>query len=312
MPKFNAVPSLFGALKDQVIVLTGGARGVGESIVRLSYLAGAHVFFGDIDHALAQQVVGRLKAEHPSSNDLVAVSFDARSYADNIRLFKTAYQAHGRVDHAFSIAAITESQNWYDPGLDLETIEIPPPTAVIDINLTGVLYFTRIAAVYLRQGNQGSSRRRDKSICLMGSIASFREQAGLYVYQPTKHGVHGLLRATRKILYHKFNIRINMVNPSHIDTVMGSSVHDLWESHGLPVNTAEAVAEHVLTLASLPEDPYVGPVSGLAIYVEGGKGWEIEEDLDKTDHLWMGEEMSRNFSKIQEALGLGVDWEPTK
>lgn len=287
----------------------GGAGGVGESVVDYLFAAGAHVFFGDINEAASHRLIAQLKTKRPgSSNSLVCMRFDARKYADNIALFKLAYETHGRVDHAFSIAAITENVNWYDEGLDLTSIEVPPSTALVDVNLTGVLYFTRIAAVYLRQGNEQFTR--DKSICLLGSIASFKEQAGLFVYGPTKHGIMGLFRNTRKLLYQNYRIRINMVNPSHVNTVMGSSVHKLWVDHGLPVNEAHHVAEFVMTLAAVPRQKTGAASTGLAVYVEGGKGWEIEEDLYKTDHIWMGEEMSRNSAKIDEALGTGVDWKP--
>jgi len=180
------------------------------------------------------------------------------------------FREHGRVDHAFAIAAVTENQNWFDPASNLESVEESPSTLIVDVNLTGVLYFTRVAAVYLRQGNE--DRSQDKSICLLGSIAAFKEQAGLFVYCPTKHGLTRLLRATRRALWEQHGIRINMVNPSHINNVMGSSVHQLWVDHGLPVNEVDEVAEYVLTLASMPQSPYDGPLTGLAIYVEGGKG----------------------------------------
>jgi NAD(P)-dependent dehydrogenase (short-subunit alcohol dehydrogenase family) len=287
----------------------GGAGGVGESVVDYLYTAGAHVFFGDINEDASRKLITQLKARRPgSTNSLVSILFDAREYEENIALFKLAYKAHGRVDHAFSIAAITENVNWYDEDLDLISIEVPPSTALVDVNLTGVLYFTRIAAVYLRQGNDKLTR--DKSICLLGSIASFKQQAGLFVYGPTKHGIMGLFRNTRKLLYQKYRIRINMVNPSHVNTVMGSSVHQLWVDHGLPVNEAYHVAEYVMTLAAVPKKEPGEAATGLAVYVEGGKGWEIEEDLYKTDHIWMGKEMSHNSAKIDDALGTGVDWKP--
>lgn len=330
MPSFERQPGTFGAVKDKVVVLTGrsicvlmslpyghakrslgGAGAVGASVVDYLYAAGAHVYFGDIDEAGSKRIIETLKAKYPAStSSLASLRFDAKKYEDNIALFKLALEAHGRVDHAFSIAAITESLNWYDDSLDLNSIETPPPTTIVDVNFTGVLYFCRIAAVYLRQGNEDLSQ--DKSICLLGSIASFKEQAGLFVYQPTKHGVMGLFRATRNMLWEKYHIRINMVNPSHIDNPMGSSVHKLWVDNGLPVNEVYEVAEHVMTLTAVPRKMDGAAATGLAIYVEGGLGWDVEEDLDKTDHIWMGEEMSRNFAKIQEALGSGVDWEPVK
>jgi NAD(P)-dependent dehydrogenase (short-subunit alcohol dehydrogenase family) len=284
---------------------------VGEAIVRSLYKLGAHVFFGDIDDAGASRLVEGLKSQNPSAtNQLMSIKMDTRSYADNVALFKLAYDTMGRVDHAIANAAVTESLNWFSGELDLTSVEVAPPTTLVDVNLTGVLYFTRIAAVYLRQ--RDSNDQRDKSILLMGSIASFKEQAGLYIYQPTKHGVMGLFRATRKLFYNRDHIRINMVNPSHIDNIMGSSVHQLWLGQGVPANSVEQVAEHVLTLAACPTRPDGRVMTGLAVFVEGGKGWDTEEDLDKTDALWMGEEMSRNARKIEDALGVGVDWEPIK
>lgn len=49
-------------------------------------------------------------------------------------------------------------------------------------------------------------------------------------------------------------------------------------------------------------------LSGRAIYVAGGEGWDIEEGLDRTEHLWLGEEPSATMTKAQLSLGLGGDW----
>lgn len=51
---------------------------------------------------------------------------------------------------------------------------------------------------------------------------------------------------------------------------------------------------------------------GFVVFVEGGKGWDIEEDLDKIDVFWMGEEMLWNVRKIEDVFGVGVDWELIK
>jgi NAD(P)-dependent dehydrogenase (short-subunit alcohol dehydrogenase family) len=59
---------------------------------------------------------------------------------------------------------------------------------VLDINLTGTLYFSRIAAVYLRQK---ATPKDEKGLVLVSSVAGFQESPGLFVYQATKHGVIG-------------------------------------------------------------------------------------------------------------------------
>ena len=56
----------------------------------------------------------------------------------------------------------------------------PPPLTSLDVNLKGVLYFARVAAVYLRQNRQAGE---DRSLLLLSSVAGFKESPGLFVYQ---------------------------------------------------------------------------------------------------------------------------------
>lgn len=229
---------------------------------------------------------------------------DVRSYSDNLGLFQDAFATHGRVDHALSFAGVTEGQNWFAPELDLESIKEAPNTAVLDINLLGACYFARIAAVYLRQGEN----RGDKSLLLTGSLAAFKEQAGLFIYQPSKHGVMGLFRSTRKNLFSVHGIRVNILCPSLISTAMASKVQHIWEEKGLPINTADEVGNYAITLTASKYRADGGDQTGLAVYVEGGKGWELESELERLDVEWMGAEMAKNCEAINDALGVGAGW----
>lgn len=285
---------------------------MGASTVETLYGVGAHVTFGDIYKKTCWDLIAEIKRKYPSSGgSLQFVLVDVRKYEDNLALFHAAFQKNGRVDHAFSIAGVTEGENWFHSSLDIETIKTPPSTSVLDINLLGALYFTRIAAVYLRLGKK-ADRSENKSIVLFGSLASFKEQAGLFVYSSSKHGVLGLFRSTRKFLHATHGIRVNIVCPGLINTGMSSRVQHIWDERGLPVNNAEQVAQYALTMAAGKQNPDKTDVTGLAVYVEGGKGWEFEQDLDMLDSQWMGEEMSQNLVGIQEALGVGAGWTTNK
>jgi NAD(P)-dependent dehydrogenase (short-subunit alcohol dehydrogenase family) len=151
----------------------------------------------------ATQLVQRLTStqratEHPSQ--IAFVRTDAARYGDNLRLFDTALGNHGRVDHAISAAAIGGVGVLCDEGLTLETVREPVSTTAVDVNLTGVIYFTRIASVYLRQGRdvgKGAESAIDRSITLVSSVAGFIESPGIEVYSATKHGVLGLVRSLR-------------------------------------------------------------------------------------------------------------------
>ncbi|VUC31068.1 unnamed protein product [Clonostachys rosea] len=305
MPVYRVDRELFSSLENQVVVLTGGAHGVGESVVTTLYSVGAHVVFGDIDETACSQLIQRLIKTHPSSTGSLAFRrVDVRKYEDNLGLFQDAFSRYGRVDHAMSIAGVTEGQNWFDPSLDLTSIAQPPSTSVLDINLLGALYFARIAAVYLRQGPESG---HDKSLMLTGSLASFKEQPGLCVYQPAKHGVLGLFRAIRKNLSSR-GIRINILCPGLISTGMSSKIQHIWEVNGLPINTASQVGDYALSLITKGEQEDGSIKTGVAIYVEGGKGWEFESELDRLDEEWMGAEMARNCVEINRVLGVGAAW----
>lgn len=188
-------PPSSSSLNDTVVVITGGAIGVGASFVRQAHAAGAHVFFGDVldepGNALAKELssAGSNKAHYQHCN--------VTDYENTIALFESAYKAFGRVDHAIANAGVGEQGNIFDPELTLESVKEEPKKAmnVVDVNLKGELYFARIASVYLRQGG---GEAKDKSLTLLSSVAGFREDPGLYVYTPSKHGVLGLMRSLRE------------------------------------------------------------------------------------------------------------------
>ena len=106
-------------------------------------------------------------------------------------------------------------------------------------------------------------------------------------------------------------------------------IRDAWISNSLPVNTPEAVARVIIETAvgTVPEGQArmkdEGVVekllagseggekvryNGRAVFVEGGRGWDIESGIEGTEEVWLGEKVSRTLAKGQEVLGDGTDW----
>ena len=133
--------------------------------------------FGDYNKDAGENMLSSLSE---ASTQPIFVQMDASKYGDNIKLFRTAMEKYGRVDHAIACAGIIERGKWFDPGLTIETVEQPETTQTIDINFLGVAYFTRIAVVYLKHERK---ENEDKSIVLISSAAGFRESPGLFMYQ---------------------------------------------------------------------------------------------------------------------------------
>lgn len=264
--------------------------------MRLLSSCGARVVFGDIDSLGGAALASSLTA------DVHFIPTDVTSYDSLLGLFDRAFELYGRVDVAISNAGVVEGPGWFEPSLDLNSVRTAPSTAVLDINLTGTLYFSRIAAVYLRQK---ATKGDDKSLLLVSSLAGFHESPGLFVYQATKHGVIGLMRSLRKyfpVAYGDVPIRVNCVCPWATDTAMVQTFQEAWKKEGLPINTPDGVARMIVGV-SVEE-----VLNGESIYVEGNRGWAFEGGLNRTQPQWLGEDATSSLAKGQVFLGIGSKW----
>lgn len=119
------------------------------------------------------------------------------------------------------------------------------------------------------------------------------------------------MRSLRHYLLPTFGIRINAIAPLATATGMvPDAVQKGFSKIGVPVNTPEQIAEITLGLvagshkgqdggntAQIGLGPKGGPCNGLTIYVEGGKGVEIEEGLVATRDEWLGKGPNERLMK---------------
>ena len=83
---------------------------------------------------------------------------------------------------------------------------------------------------------------------------------------------------------------------------MVTGIQDAWLRAGLPANTPLDVAKVMAGVLCKEE------LNGKSMYVEGGRAWEIEENLDRLEPQWLGEEPSQSLARGQAVLGDGKDW----
>ncbi|CAK7230073.1 hypothetical protein SCUCBS95973_007450 [Sporothrix curviconia] len=296
-------------LEGKVVVLTGGAQGVGAATVRMACEAGAHVFFGDWADDKGRDVEAALKKT--SAGGKGSANFqkvDVREYASQLALFDAAYRAHGRVDVAISCAAVGEPAGFFEPAsLDLQSIREEPRalTANLDINVTSVLLFSRIALAYItasKSSSSSSSSSFSPSIVLVSSIAGITEAPGLFAYSTAKHGVIGLMRALRPVAPLRYGVRVNAICPWATDTQLLAGVKDRWVAEKLPLNQPVDVAQMILQCAADPS------LNGKSVFVAGGRGYDTEEGYDKTQGQWMGEKLAEEWNRGQRVLGMGDGW----
>src|SRR3954464_5514995 len=96
-------PTMFavGSLQDQVVVITGGAGGIGRAIAWLFARLGAHVAVVGRNQAKLDALVAAMGAHHLKASAHVA---DIREPDAVAALFDALWTAHGRIDHLINSA----------------------------------------------------------------------------------------------------------------------------------------------------------------------------------------------------------------
>ncbi|KAF2199967.1 putative 15-hydroxyprostaglandin dehydrogenase [Delitschia confertaspora ATCC 74209] len=320
--KYN--DELLRTLKDKVIVLTGGATGIGRATVKQFHAAGAKVVFGDVADTPACELASQLG---PSVD---YIHCDTTSYQSQLSLFKTAESLYGRVDIVVANAGVANHKDIFAPDAD---IEIEPSMIEIDVNLKGALFTARIGLGFLRRNRESGGDKEDRGgdIILVSSIAGFKECGGLAVYTASKHGVVGLMRGLY-LTAREEGVRVNVVCPWMTKTRLVAGIERGWYALGLPVNLPEDVARSIILCATAnrshkptpdspqsPQNPQTThpgaklPFEGKIVWVAGGESYEIEDAIQALEPQWLGEENSRVLAKGQAYLANGqTSWDAEK
>ena len=81
------------------------------------------------------------------------------------------------------------------------------------------------------------------------------------------------------------------------DTALAAGIEEEWKAAKLPVNQPVDVGKVIVDVTRSEG------LNGKAFYIEGGRAWEIEDNIERLEPQWMGEEPSRSLAKGQEVLG---------
>ncbi len=195
-------PTMFsaGSLNGQVVVITGGAGGIGRAIAWLFARLGAHVAVAGRDcgklDALVAQLAGRgLKASaHP---------IDIREPDAVNALFDEVWVAHGRLD------GLVNSAGGQFPQAAID-FSVKGWNAVINTNLNGTWYMMQAAAQRWRDHKHAGSIVNIVVVTTHGLYGIAHSIAA-------RSGVIGLSRAVA-VEWAPLNIRVNCVAPGVIET----------------------------------------------------------------------------------------------
>src|SRR6267154_2684089 len=195
-------PTVFAgsALTDQVVMISGGAGGIGRAIAWLFARLGAHVVVvgrnrDKLDELVAEMASRGLKAS--------AHTADIREPDAINALFDAVWAAQGRLD----ILVNSAGGQFPQPAIDYS---VKGWNTVINANLSGTWYMMQAAAQRWRD------RKHPGSIVNIVVVTTH----GLYGIAHTiaaRSGVIGLSRAVA-VEWAPLNIRVNCVAPGAIET----------------------------------------------------------------------------------------------
>lgn len=237
-------------LMDKVAIVTGGARGMGESHVRRFVEEGAKVVFTDINEEVGEKLASEL------GDNTLFVKHDVTDEAGWQEVIEKAEAAFGPVNVLVNNAGISMSKSIFDMSVD-------DYKKIIDINQVSVFLGIKAVLPSMQKAEGGSI----VNISSMNGIVG-----GAVGYTDSKFAVRGLTKAAALQVGH-LGIRVNSVHPGVIETPMvteGDAVEQIKEfAKQIPMRRmaqSEEVTNMVLFLAS-SESSYS---TGSEFIIDGG------------------------------------------
>lgn len=207
-------------LRGKSVIITGGANGMGEQMVRDFASEGAFVTFGDVNErgAELEKEVGSAKAKF--------VRCDIRNWEDQKRMFETARALSPNRSCDIVIANAGLSRSFGDTLWKLDGAEEGPQCpdlTIFQTNSIGTLYTWKLAAYYFRQ--QPDDEDRDRCFLITGSMTAWIDSPGNWEYTCSKYALRGLMRTARRNSWQQ-GIRINYVAPCYIKSAIRSPEYE--------------------------------------------------------------------------------------
>jgi sorbitol-6-phosphate 2-dehydrogenase len=192
-------------VKNRVTLVTGGAQGIGEEIVRNLAAAGAFVFIADLNLEGASKLADKISAEEGRTAAL-AIKVDVCDEASVEAMFNTAVELTGGLDLCVSNAGVLKA------GSVLEQ-NISDFKFVTDINYTGFFIISKFAGRLLRtQHLTAPSYKTD--IIQVNSKSGLEGSNKNGAYAGGKFGGIGLVASFAMELV-EYGIKVNAVCPGN-------------------------------------------------------------------------------------------------
>ena len=238
-------------LKESNIIVTGATGGIGNSIIKRLYDAGANILATGTKNE-------KLEELKKNFENIKVLKFDI-SQTDNLENFieDATNQLGGKLDCLVNNAGVTQD------NLAIR-MNIEEWKKVIDINLTSTFLISKFAIKKMLKNKKGK-------IINITSVVGHTGNLGQTNYTASKAGIVAMSKSLA-IEYAKKNININCISPGFIKTAMTDKIDEKFKEaiiSKIPsarLGEPEDVANAVIFLASSHSDY----INGETLHVNGG------------------------------------------
>jgi len=241
----------YDSLRDESVLITGGANGIGAAMVEAFAGQGARVAFLDVDTA-----AGLALAERSGARFLSCDLLDIEALRAAVREVETLHDGIG----------VLINNAGKDDRQDFAAIEPADWHRLLAANLDHQFFASQAVAA-------GMTRRGRGSIVMLGSVAWMRGRPGMATYTTAKAAINGLTRTLARELG-PAGVRVNCIVPGAILTERQRA---LWltpqadaEFIALQALKFRLSAEHVARVALFLGSDESAGCTGANFVVDGG------------------------------------------
>jgi glucose 1-dehydrogenase len=254
---------------ERVIVVTGGARGIGLACARRFARDGGHVVIADLDEDAGSEAAKELSG---GNGGAMFVRCDVSDRLHVRNLMAETLSAYGRIDVLINNAGIMARGDIFDlPEEELDR--------VLATNLKGAFLAGQVAAKQMREqiqnaGERSEDARRRYAIINMSSVNGTVALADHLAYAVSKAGLDQLTRAMAVALA-PLGVRVNAVAPGSVNTDVLRIVAD--DPDKLKALTARIPlgrigdVDEIASVAAFLASADASYMTGEIVYVDGGR-----------------------------------------
>ncbi|CAH0025084.1 unnamed protein product [Clonostachys rhizophaga] len=256
-------------LKDKVVFITGGSKGLGLAAATQFVELGSKVVIADLQ---------------PPSRPLEGSVYsycDVTKWPTLLAAMQETVRLHGSLDVVVANAGIGEVEDVFFDAVDEFTGELQEPKlSVIDVNLKGVINTVKIGIHHMRKQPGGGA------IIMTSSSAGYLGEKLIPAYNAAKHGVVGLMRSLRATT-EKFNITVNVVAPWMAESnLIQDQIRQVLKENHVEITNAGKVGKAMAYLACRG-------LNGKTVFVGRNHFTELEDKISELEPQWLGRENSK-------------------